>query len=121
MDFFCPTVNGIRVGYPSRALLRTLSPAERARVSGRAVLVLTSNPSSALHGVYPGTRLAVVARRLKVGRGFQIGLNFWYLVPGEAGRGVLKVRHGQIEEVGLADKRLTTSRAASRRFLASFS
>ena len=26
MDFFCPTVNGIRVGYPSPALLRTLSP-----------------------------------------------------------------------------------------------
>jgi hypothetical protein len=34
---------------------------------------------------------------------------------------VLKVRHGQIEEIGLAAKRLTANRAASRRFLARFS
>jgi hypothetical protein len=121
MDFFCPTVNGIRVGYPSPALLRTLSRAERARVHGRAILVLTANPSYALRGVHPGARLAAVARRLKVGRRFQIGLNSWYLAPAGPSRGVLKVRHGKIEEIGLADKRLTTSRAASRRFLARFS
>jgi hypothetical protein len=58
---------------------------------------------------------------LNVGRRFQIGLNSWYLAPAGPSRGVLKVRHGQIEEIGLADKRLTTSRAASRRFLARFS
>jgi hypothetical protein len=121
MDFFCPTVNGIRVGYSSPALLRTLSPAERARVHGRAILVLTANPSYAVHGVHPGAKLAAVTRRLKVGRRFQIGLNAWYLAPAGPSRGVLKVRHGQIEEIGLADKRLTTSRAASRRFLARFS
>ena len=121
MDFFCAAVNGIRVGYPSGALLRKLSRIDRRRVQGRAVLVLTANPSYALERVHPGDRLATVARRLKVGRRFQIGLNSWYLAPAGPSRAVFKVRHGRIEEIGLADKRLTTSRFASRRFLASFS
>jgi Tannase-like family of unknown function (DUF6351) len=122
MDFFCPARNGLRVGYPSAALLRTLSRPARARVRDRAVLVLTANPSYALRGgTHPGVRLAAVARRLRVGRRFQIGLNSWYLVPAGPSRGVLKVRRGRIEEIGLADERLTTNRAASRHFLAGFS
>ncbi|HET9102424.1 MAG TPA: DUF6351 family protein [Solirubrobacteraceae bacterium] len=121
MDFYCPTARGIRVGYPSPALLRTLPRHERNRVRGRAILVLTANHGYTLKGVHPGTRLAAVARRLRVGRPFRIGLNTWYLAPAGAGRGVLKVRRGRIEEIGIADKRLTTGRAASRRFLARFS
>jgi hypothetical protein len=121
MDFFCPTVNGIRVGYPSSALLRTLSPKQRARVRDRAVLALTANPSYAINGVHPGAKLAAVARRLKVGRPFRIGLNSWYLAPAGASRAVLKVRNGRIEEVGLADKQLTSGGVTARRFLASFS
>jgi len=35
------------------------------------------------------------------GRGYQVGLNRWYLVPGRLSRDVLKVRHGVIEEIGL--------------------
>jgi len=33
---------------------------------------------------------------------------------------VLKVRHGIVEEIGIADRRLTRNRAAARRFLTSF-
>ena len=33
--------------------------------------------------------------------------------------GVLKVRHGQIQEIGIADRSLTGSRAAARRLLTS--
>jgi len=121
MDFFCPTVHGIRVGYPSPVLLRSLPRKQRARLRGRAILALTANPSYTLKGVRPGARLAAVARRLKVGRRFQIGLNSWYLAPAGPSCGVFKVRRGRIEEIGLADKRLTISRATSRRFLARFS
>jgi hypothetical protein len=121
MDFFCPAHNGIRAGYPSPALLRPLSRPERRRVQGRVVLALTSNPHYALHGVRAGVRLAKVARRLGVGRGFRIGLNTWYLEPNGQSRGVLKVRHGIIEEIGIANKQLTTNRRSARRFLASFS
>ncbi len=121
MDFFCLTPNGIRAGYPAPKLLRALSPAERRRVQGRVVLVLTANPHYALRGVRPGARLEAVARRLRIGARFQIGLNTWYLAPNGPSHGVLKVRHGVIEEVGVANRQLTSHRRAARRFLASFS
>jgi len=121
MDFFCQAGrNGIRAGYPSPKLLRRLSRAERRRVRGRVVLVLTASRHYALRGVRPGARLAAVARRLAVGKGFHIGLNWWYLAPGGSRRAVLKVRHGIIEEIGIADKQLTNNRRADSRFLRSF-
>jgi hypothetical protein len=121
MDFFCPRSNGIRVGYPAPKLLRTLSPAEQRRIRGRVVLVLTANHHYALHGVRVGAGLAAVARRLKIGPAFRIGLNTWYLAPNGPSHGVLKVRHGVIEEIGIADRQLTGNRKSDRRFLASFS
>lgn len=121
MDFFCPTHGGIRVGYPSPMLLRTLSRAERRRVQGRAVLALTSNRYYALRGVRPGTRLAVAARRLRIGKGFQVGLNRWYLAPDGPSRALFKVRHGRIEEIGIVDKALTQGRRVQRMLLGSFS
>ena len=121
MDFFCPARRGIRVGYPSPKLLHGFSRAERRRLQGRAVLILSANHRYALRGVRPDTRLARVARRLRVGRGFHVGLNWWYLAPNGRSRGVLKVRHGVIEEVGIANARLTRTRRAALRFLESFS
>ena len=120
MDFFCLNSSGIRVGYPSPKLLRTLTRRERRRVQGRVVLALTSNHHYALRAVRPGTRLAAVARRLGTGAGFHIGLNTWYLAPNGASTGVLKVRHGIIEEVGIANKLLTSNRHTAWRFLDSF-
>jgi hypothetical protein len=43
MDFFCPSHGGIRVGYPSPALLRALSRHQARQVRGRAILLLTAN------------------------------------------------------------------------------
>jgi hypothetical protein len=120
MDFFCLSRNGIRVGYPSRRLLAAQSRTERRRVQGRIVLALTASPYYALRGVRPGARLVTVARRLGTGRGFHVGLNWWYLAPNGASTGVLKVRHGMIEEIGVADRRLTSDRSAAWRFLTSF-
>ncbi len=120
MDFFCLTPNGIRVGYASPKLLRVLAPRERSRLQGRAVLALTANPHYALRGAHPDGRLAAVRRRLKVGPGFHIGLNFWFLAPNGPSTGVLKVRGGIIEEIGIADALLTRPGRAARRFLASF-
>jgi hypothetical protein len=120
MDFFCLSPIGIRAGYPSSALLRTLPRQERKRARGRIVIALTASPYYALHGVRPGARLSRVARRLKIGRRFTVGLNTWYLTPNGRSRGVLKVRHGIIEEIGIADKRLTGSYRQTRRFLKAF-
>jgi hypothetical protein len=119
-DFYCLAGGpGLRIAYPSPKLLHGLPARERRRVSGRAILLLTANRHYALDGVHPGVRLATVARRLHVSRGFRVGLNTWYLVPGRRARGVLKVRHGVIEEIGLADQRLTSGRSGARRFLTS--
>ena len=64
--------------------------------------------------------MSSVARRLHVGRGISIGPNTWYLFANGHGRGVFKVRRGMIEEIGIADRRLTRAGVA-RRFMASFS
>jgi hypothetical protein len=114
MDFYCA---GIRAGYPTPTLLRSLSRRERRRVQGRIVIALTANRRYALHGVRPGARLA---RRLRIGPPFRIGLNTWYLTPNGSSRGVLKVRHGIIEEIGIVNKRITGTRRARRRFLHTF-
>lgn len=120
MDFFCPAHEGIRVGYAPAGLLTRLGPGARRRLRGRVVLVLTANRHYALRGVRPGESLARAARRLHAGRGFHVGRNLWYLVPNGPGRGVLKVRHGAIGEIGIADPALTGTRGASRRFFTSF-
>lgn len=59
-------------------------------------------------------------RRLKLGRVIQLGPNHWYVVPGRASDGVLKVRHGIIQEVGIANRQLTDARAAAVRLLIGF-
>jgi len=120
MDFFCSGHHSIRAGYPSPKLLRTLPGSERRHVRGQVILLLTANPHFALRGVRPGTRLAAVRRKLAVGKGFHVGLNWWYLIANGPSHGVLKVRRGVIEEIGIADKQLTNSRQADSRFLRSF-
>lgn len=118
---FCTGHNVISVGYPSPRLLTSVAPSDRRGLSDRAVLILTSNRHCALRGVRPGTRLARVIRRLHVGQPFVVGRNHWYLLADGSARGVIKVRHGIIEEVGIANRALTSRRAKARRFLASVS
>jgi len=47
----------------------------------------------------------------------RIGGNSWYLTPGRAVRGALKVGRGTIEEIGIADGRLVGDRQQARRLL----
>jgi hypothetical protein len=106
MDFFCVSGGGIRAGYKS----------------SRVVLLLTDDRRYALDGVYPGARYASAARRLhlRARQGFHVGTNTWFIVPGRASTGVLKVRHGIVREVGIAAALRTRGRAPTRRFLSSF-
>jgi hypothetical protein len=120
MEFYCVTPNGIRAGYPSNYLLRPLKRKARGRMRGRIVLLLTANRHYALRGVRPGARLAKVRRKLSVSRGFKVGRNSWYFTANGPSNGVLKVRHGIIEEVGIANKSLTGTPRQKRRVLTSF-
>lgn len=121
MDFFCLAGGGIRAGYPSAKLLRSLPRSQRSRLRGRIVLALTSDHYYSLRGVTSGSRLSAARHKLHVISHFTIGRNQWYLVAAGHGTvGILKVRHGKVGEVGVANARLTRGRAQARRFMASF-
>src|SRR6201995_3384366 len=121
MDNFCLFGGwGIRAGYPSAKLKQGLRPSLRRRVTGRVILALTANPYYALNGVRPGSRLAAARQRLHLGKPFHIGSNHWYLGPGRLSNGLLKVRAGIVQEVGIVDRQLSRRRAAQSRLLSSF-
>jgi hypothetical protein len=122
MDFYCLSGGlGIRGGYPSPALLRHLKRKTQRALNGRLVLLLTANRHYSLHGVRPNARLTkTVARKLRIGRRYHVGKNYWYVVPNGSTHGILKVVHGRIQEVGIADKRVTSTVSQNRLFLRTF-
>jgi len=116
-DFFCLRPIGIRAGYAYSAVLRGLSARQRRGLSGRIVFLSTADRRYSLHGVRPRTRLAAARRRVRLGRPIRIGPNTWYVVANGRSRGTFKVRHGIIEEVGIANRTLTANRQRTRRLL----
>jgi hypothetical protein len=119
-DFFCLTPIGVRVGYASPKLLKTVPSGERKRLRGRVVWASTSNERYTIHGIRPGATLAAARRNLKLGRPLHIGLNFWYLGSNGGSTAVLKVGHGIVKEIGIANRQLTKGRKAQRIFMKSF-
>jgi hypothetical protein len=75
--------------------------------------------SSGSVGVWVHQENVIGHRDRRLVRGFGGDLKVT-LGPDGASRGVLKVRHGVIEEIGVANRRLTDSSRADRRFLTSF-
>jgi beta-glucosidase len=121
IDVFCLAGGpGIRVGYPSGRLLRRLGSHERRRVRNRAVLLLTGNRIYGLHGVRAHDTLGHARKHLRLSRPFHVGRNTWYLFSNGPSRGVLKVQHGHVAEIGIANKGVTAGRGAANRFLRSF-
>ena len=116
-DNFCLRHSwGIRVGYPSLKLLHTLKRSMAANVRSRIIIALTASRFYALDGVRPTALAAAAIRRLHAHRpAFHVGRNYWYLVPGRTAYGVLKVRSGRVQEVGVVSKAVTNGTAAQRR------
>jgi hypothetical protein len=86
----------------------------------KLVLLLTANPFYKLDGITPGLTIASVRKRVKIGKAIVIGLNDWYVAPGTGSNDVFKVRHGVVQEIGIATKAQTATPAAQERFLAGF-
>jgi hypothetical protein len=120
-DFFCLTPTGVRVGYGSPALLKTLPHTQRKKFLGRVIWASTASVFSAAHGLRPGATVAASRKKLKLEAPFRIGLNTWYLAPNGSSIAVLKSRHGIVQEIGISDKQLTKGRKAQLTFLKSFS
>ncbi len=119
-DFFCLTPIGVRVGYPSTHLLATLPAVQRAQVSGRVIWASTSNPHFVLSTISTGATLTVVRRNLPGGNLFHVGLNYWYLAPYGSVTAIVKLRDNLVQEIGIADRSLTSTRAAQHAFVTSF-
>ena len=66
-----------------------------------------------------GARLRKVARKLRISRLIRIGSNDWYITANGKSHGVIRVRHGVIEELGIANPFLTRNYSAARHFLRS--
>ncbi len=121
LDRFCLAGGGaVRVGYPSARLRRKLSLRERARVKGRAVLLLSSGRGTRLRGLAPGVSTRTLTRRIGKVRPITVGSVRWYVKRGSGARHVFRATGGKVREVGLADLRLTASRARATRLFASF-
>ena len=119
-DFFCLTPIGVRAGYASPSLRKGLSRREQAKVTGTVVWASVSNPYYSLDGIRAGESIATASRVLGTERPFHIGLNYWYLARKATYTAVLKVRGGVVEELGIADNALTTSRALQSTLMHSF-
>ncbi len=120
-DFFCLTPIGVRVGYASPKLLSTLPKAKRHHLADHLIWASTSNAYYTVHGIRPGATITAATKALRTEAPFHIGLNLWYLAPNGPSTAVLKVRHGIVQEIGIATKTLTHGRTAQRAFLHSFS
>ena len=121
IDRFCLIDGrGVRVAYPTSRLKRKLRRSERRRYpQGKALLALTTSRSFRARRIRVGSSRRSVTRRVG-GRPIKIGSNRWYLKRGKRSTLVFKVRRGKVRELGVVNKRLTSSRRKARRTLASW-
>ncbi len=111
-DVFCLTPAGVRAGYPTPGLLRTLSPKLRNLLAGRVIWATSANPYYATAGIRDGASLVAAQRALRGGTLLSVGAVRWYLVRRGAATVLIKARSGVVQEVGIADSRLTANRRA---------
>ena len=121
IDRFCLAGGGaVRVGYPSAALRRKLSRRERARVKGRAVLLLSSSPRTRLRGVVPGVSTRTLLRRIGKVRPVAVGSTRWYLRARLRRPARLPRHRGQGARGRPGRRAQTASRTRAKRLFASF-
>jgi len=123
VDFFCFTPQGIRAGYASTKLLDSLPERKRAKYTDRVVWISTASAHYSIGTIRHGAALSYAATQLKLSPEFVVGANDWYLASLPAGgTGVLKVRGGVVQEIGIGTTAVVgTSHRAQRAFLSSFS
>ncbi len=119
-EFFCLTPYGLRVGLASAKLVGALSRSEQNALKDRVVWISTDNARYAVHGIRAGATLTAAQHALPHSYYFRLGANYWYLAPDGKTTAVLKVRHGLVEEIGIADKQLTVSHTADKTLMSSF-
>jgi len=123
VDRFCFTdKRALRIGYPSSALRKKLSAKSRKRYTAKkGILILTSSKKFKLSKVRVGSSTRTLRKSIgRRARGIKVGRNTWYTKKGSKARIVYKVRGKKVYEIGIADRTLTGSRSAQKRFFKSF-
>jgi hypothetical protein len=120
-DFFCLTPIGVRVGYGSPALVKTVPKRRRGSLAGRVVWASTSSGFYSVDAIRPGATIAAAGKLVKLTGPLKIGRNTWYLILGGPSTGILKTRAGIVQEIGIANPQLTVGHPAQVTFLHSFS
>jgi hypothetical protein len=119
-DFFCLTPMGVRAGYATPKLLKTLPKHQRNTYKERVVWASTSDPYYSLDGVRAGESILTASKLLHTEKPFHIGKNYWYLAVKHGYTAVLKVRGIQVQELGIADNSLTRTRGDQSDLMHSF-
>ena len=124
MDAYCARRAGkLRVGYPTRKLMRRLPRPIKRKVRNRVVLALTSTTRASVRGIRPGQTGKSAARRLRAldrdaFRRQRVRKNTWLVLPQKRVTILVKLQRDRVDEIGIADSRLTPRRRLGlRRFL----
>ncbi len=123
VDKFCFTDRrALRIGYPSSALRKKFGKKNRKRFTAKkGILILTSSKKFKLSKVRVGSSTRTLRKSIgRRARGIKVGRNTWYTKKGSKARIVYKVRGKKVYEIGIADRTLTGSRSAQKRFFKSF-
>ena len=121
IDRYCVQGGGrTRVGYPTKRLNRKLGRKTRKRYASKAIFITSSSKKFKIRKLRVGSRVKTLRKRLKGERRYKVGGNRWYVVAGKRSRLLFSTRKGKIREVGLASKKLTSTRRATRRLLFSW-
>ena len=118
-ESFCLTPAGVRVGFATPGLLGTLPRSERAHLGGHVVWVLTSSPRYAYAGIRVGANVAALKSSLPGATLAEYGMNDWFVLPSGVSTLLLKVTHGFVDEIAIADSRLTATTQGELALIAS--
>jgi hypothetical protein len=107
------------VGYSTKRFRSKLGRAGRRYARNKALLALTTSRRFRLAGMRVGTSERVVRRRTRA-TPILIGSNRWYVKRGSRAQMVFKVKGGSIREIGIVNKRFSSTHLKARRTLAAW-
>ena len=118
LDRYCVSGGGIlRAGYPTSRLSSKLKRKTRKRIKSRAIVLLSSSKKFKIRKIRRGTSVKTLRKRLRGERRVRVGKYTWYYAKGKRSRLLFRTRKGKVESVGIANKRLTTTRRGTVRLL----
>lgn len=86
----------------------------------RSVIALTSSRAQRLSGIKVGSTTKTVRKRLRGERAYRAGSFTWYAAKASRARIVVQTRRGKVVQMGLADRKRTSTRKKTAAFLRAF-